>query len=218
MLALWVGLGYNRRAVNLWRAARAAVERHDGRLPDELAALLALPGIGPYTARAVLAFAFEADVGVVDTNVGRVLARRAGRPLRPRQVQAAADAAVPPGGGWAHNQAMLDLGATVCTARAPACDACPVRAGCAWAAAGRPAPDPAVGSAGVSTGPVPLRGLRPPGPGTPGGRPAWPARWPAAPWPRSWAGPTTRPGPPGWRAAWWPRGSPGCGPAGYALP
>jgi A/G-specific adenine glycosylase len=158
VVAQWVGLGYNRRAVNLWRTARAAAEAHGGRLPGDLAGLLALPGVGPYTARAVSAFAFGADVGVVDTNVGRVLARRAGRSLRPREVQAAADAAVPTGWGWAHNQAMLDLGATVCGHRAPACGACPLRVGCAWAAAGRPGPDPAVGSARVSVGQPPFEG------------------------------------------------------------
>jgi A/G-specific adenine glycosylase len=146
----WAGLGYNRRAVNLWRTAVAVTERHRGQLPSTLPELLALPGVGPYTARAVLAFAYEADVGVVDTNVGRTLARRAGRPLRAREVQTLADGAVPAGQGWAHNQAMLDLGATICSARAPACEACPLQQGCAWAAAGRPEPDPALGSAGVS--------------------------------------------------------------------
>jgi A/G-specific adenine glycosylase len=146
----WVGLGYNRRAVNLWRAAVVVTERHGGCLPRSLVELLALPGVGPYTARAVLAFAYEVDVGVVDTNVGRVLARRAGRPLRAREVQALADAAVPPGQGWAHNQAMLDLGATICSARAPSCEQCPARQGCTWSAAGLPDPDPAFGSAGVS--------------------------------------------------------------------
>ena len=79
----WAGLGYNRRAVFLHRTAAAVVERHGGALPDDLASLLALPGIGAYTARAVLVFAFEVDVGVVDTNVARLLARAvAGRPLR----------------------------------------------------------------------------------------------------------------------------------------
>jgi len=152
VIGQWAGMGYNRRAVFLHRAAVAVVERHDGVVPDDLTALLALPGIGPYTARALLAFAFERDVGVVDTNAARVLARWAGHRLTPREVQAAADAAVPAGEGWAWNQAMLDLGATVCTARRPACDDCPVRSGCAWARAGCPAPDPAVGSAGVSRG------------------------------------------------------------------
>lgn len=148
----WAGLGYNRRALHLHQAAIVVTERHGGRLRADLAALLALPGVGPYTARAVLAFAFEADHGVLDTNAARVLARTAGRPLRPAEAQRAADALVPRGRSWAWNQAVLDLGATVCTARSPACDRCPVAATglCAWRAAGCPAPDPAVGSAGTS--------------------------------------------------------------------
>jgi A/G-specific adenine glycosylase len=150
VLELWVGLGYNRRAVNLWRTARVVTDSFGGRFPDRLEVLLALPGVGPYTARAVLAFAYEADVGVVDTNVGRVLARVTGRPLTLRGVQELADAIVPEGSAWAHNQAMLDLGATVCRARQPRCEECPLRAACAWAEAGRPEPDPALGSGGVS--------------------------------------------------------------------
>lgn len=146
----WEGLGYNRRAVNLHRAAGAIVERHGGALPADLDALLRLPGVGPYTARAVLAFAFEADVGVVETNSARVLARAsAGRPLTAAEAQVRADALVPAGRGWAWNQAMLDLGATVCTLRAPSCDRCPAVRACAWAAAGRPPPDPARGTPGV---------------------------------------------------------------------
>ena len=145
----WSGLGYNRRALNLHRCAVRAVEEPGGRLPRELAALLALPGIGPYTARAVLAFAFERDAAIVDTNTARVLARWAGRRLTAREVQAAADAALPPGRAWAWNQAMLDLGAGVCVRRAPRCEECPVRSRCTWWSAGRPAPDPADGSAGV---------------------------------------------------------------------
>jgi A/G-specific adenine glycosylase len=158
VLQAWAGLGYNRRALNLWRAAGAVVEGHGGRFPATLPELLALPGVGPYTARAVLAFALEADVGVLDTNVARVLARRSGRPLRRREAQDGADAAVPVGAGWAWNQAMLDLGATVCRARSPRCGACPVATGCAWLAAGRPAPDPAIGSAGVAGGQSPFAG------------------------------------------------------------
>lgn len=150
VLVLWAGLGYNRRAAQLHRTAVAVVERHGGLLPDQLVELLALPGVGPYTARAVLAFAFERDVGVVDTNVARVSARRTGRPLRAREVQEAADLAVPVGEGWAWNQALLDLGATVCIAGTPRCEVCPVAAGCTWFEVGRPGPDPAVGSAGVS--------------------------------------------------------------------
>jgi A/G-specific adenine glycosylase len=147
----WAGLGYNRRALNLHRSAVAVCARHDGVVPDELDALLALPGVGRYTARAVLAFAYERDVGVVDTNAARVLARAVvGRPLRPVEVQALADANVVPGRGWAYNQAILDLGASVCTARRPACGRCPLQAVCAWSRRGQGPPDPATGSAGTT--------------------------------------------------------------------
>jgi len=153
VLEAWQGLGYNRRAISLHRAATAVVERHDGHLPHTLAELVALPGIGPYTARAVLAFAFEQPAGVVDTNAARVLARAvAGRRLTWREVQTLADDMVPEGRSWAWNQAMLDLGATICTSRSPRCDRCPLAAGghCAWAAGGLPPPDPAAASAGTS--------------------------------------------------------------------
>jgi len=149
VIEAWAGLGYNRRGVTLHRCAVVVTEEHGGRLPEDLGALLALPGIGPYTARAVLAFAFEHDVAVLDTNVARVLARTTGRSLRPREAQDAADALVPAEAGWAWNQALLDLGAQVCRARGPDCGACPVAATCAWRGEGT---DPAVGSAGVSGG------------------------------------------------------------------
>lgn len=152
LLRWWSGLGYNRRALALHRCATAVVAEHGGELPTTLPELLALPGIGPYTARAVLAFAIEADHGVVDTNSARVLARWAGRRLTLKEAQAAADDALPAGQGWAWNQAMLDLGAAVCRRRDPICGTCPATGGCAWFGAGRPEPDPAEGSAGVSTG------------------------------------------------------------------
>lgn len=150
LLAAWVGLGYNRRALWLRDAARHLVERHGGGVPDDLTALRALPGVGPYTARAVLAFAFEQPVGVVDTNVGRVLARAvAGSRLSPGRAQAVADALVPPGKGRVWNLAVMDLGALCCRPRRPACEACPLAAGvCAWRQAG--GDDPAPGSAGTS--------------------------------------------------------------------
>lgn len=151
VLRWWTGLGYNRRARDLHRCAQTLVAAHDGQVPGTLGALLALPGIGPYTARAVLAFAFELDHGIVDTNTARVLARWSGQRLRPAEAQRAADAAVPPGQAWGWNQAMLDLGAGVCRRRAPACHECPVAPACSWARAGCPSPDPADGSAGVST-------------------------------------------------------------------
>jgi A/G-specific adenine glycosylase len=152
VLRSWAGLGYNRRAVNLHRAADAVVERHRGRVPDSLEALLALPGVGPYTARAVLAFAFERPVGVVDTNVGRVLARWTGRSLTPAEAQGLADLAVPEHDAWRWNQAVMELGATVCRRREPDCAGCPVSWWCRWHADGRPPPDPADGSARVGTG------------------------------------------------------------------
>ncbi|MGI8756139.1 MAG: A/G-specific adenine glycosylase [Acidimicrobiales bacterium] len=153
VVGAWAGLGYNRRAVNLHRCARVVTTDHHGRLPEDLPGLLQLPGVGPYTARAVLAFAHERDgVGVVDTNAARVLARWAGHRFRPAEVQAVADGAVPAGEGWAWNQAMLDLGATICRSRSPACARCPAASWCTWRQAGKPDPDPSVGSAGVSGG------------------------------------------------------------------
>lgn len=147
----WAGLGYNRRALNLHRCATEVVARHGGVLPGDLDALLALPGIGPYTARAVLVFGDERDIGLVDTNAGRFLARAgAGRALAPREAQLLADELVPAGRGWAWGQAVFDLGALVCTRRAPRCGACPIAATCAWARAGWPEPDPVAGSAGIS--------------------------------------------------------------------
>lgn len=133
VLTAWQGLGYNRRAVNLHRCAAAIVERHAGSIPDELTALRALPGIGDYTARAVLVFAFGRRMAPVDTNVARVLARLiAGRPLSRPEAQRIADQAIPAGSPahWTH--ALMDLGARVCTARSPRCGECPASTSCAW--------------------------------------------------------------------------------------
>ena len=149
VLRLWQGLGYPRRARNLQAAAATVVDRHSGALPDGLEDLLALPGIGAYTARAVLAFAYERDVAVVDTNIARILARTAGERLTPKRAQARADEAVPKGQGWVWNQVIMDLGATLCRP-SPSCGDCPLAPTCAWHVAGHPEPDPAVGSAGVS--------------------------------------------------------------------
>jgi A/G-specific adenine glycosylase len=98
VIEAWSGLGYNRRALNLHRIATTVVDRHGGQLPDTIEGLMALPGVGPYTARAVSVFAFEAECGVVDTNAWRVLARAvAGSRLSGRDAQALADELVPPG-------------------------------------------------------------------------------------------------------------------------
>lgn len=146
----WEGLGYNRRAVNLHRTATAVVERHGGVLPRDLTGLMKLPGVGPYTARAVLAFAHEDEVGVLDTNAGRVLARAvAGSRLTKAPAQALADQMVPAGKAWAWNQAVLDLGATVCRSK-PLCQQCPIASTCAWQNSGNTRVDPAATSAGVS--------------------------------------------------------------------
>jgi A/G-specific adenine glycosylase len=158
----WHGLGYNRRALNLHRAAQAVVERHGGSLPPDLVALVALPGVGAYTARAVLAYAFEVDVGLVETNTARVLARAvAGRRLTAAEAQAAADGAVPAGSSWAWNQALVDLGATTCTKRAPACHRCPASRACAWAAGRRGRPRPGGRDGGPRAPPVGLRRVGP---------------------------------------------------------
>jgi len=149
VIRAWDGLGYNRRAVQLHRCARQLVARHGGSPPRDLSALLKLPGVGPYTARAVLAFAYEDDVGVVDTNVGRVLARWQGRRLAATEAQATADAAVPEGSGWAWNQALLDLAAEVCLRHSPRCRQCPAHSSCRWRGRGG---DPAEGSAQVGGG------------------------------------------------------------------
>jgi len=149
VLIAWSGLGYNSRALRLRSCAEVLTTSHQGRVPDQLEALRNLPGVGPYTSRAVLAFAFGRDIGVYDTNVARVLARAiAGAPLRAREGQALADELVPRGRGWSYNQAILDLGATVCTARAPKCVACPLRARCAFLATG--GEDPARRTAGTA--------------------------------------------------------------------
>lgn len=127
----WAGLGYNRRAVSLHRAAEEIVQLHAGAVPADVAALEALPGVGPYTARAVAAQAFGLPVGPVDVNIARVLARLAGgRPSR-RHLQEIADELVDPSqpGRWVH--AMMDLSARICLPRAaPRCAACPIRAWC----------------------------------------------------------------------------------------
>jgi A/G-specific adenine glycosylase len=133
VLRAWRGLGYNRRALALRRAAIAIVGEHGGRVPADLDALRRLPGVGPYTARAVAALAFGQRVGAVDTNVRRVLNRAVGgRPgaFTEAELQAVADASVPGDrpGQWTH--AVMDVGATFCRPRAPRCDACPARAFC----------------------------------------------------------------------------------------
>lgn len=151
VLRAWEGLGYNRRAVSLHRAARVVVDEHGGHIPDDLEALTALPGIGDYTARAVLAFAFGQDVAPLDVNVARVVARAAvGAPVGRTELQRVADELVPPGQASEWASALMDLGARYCVSRTPRCPACPVAAACAWRATADvgsdTTPDPAAAS------------------------------------------------------------------------
>ena len=134
----WEGLGYYRRAANLHRLAREVVRHHAGSLPSDPRELDALPGVGPYTAGAVATFAYERPAAAVDTNVRRVLGRVFSCTTG-KQVRATASAMQPRRGktAWSFNQALMELGALVCTARAPKCGECPVRAYCDWYRANR---------------------------------------------------------------------------------
>ena len=136
VLRAWENLGYNRRALNLWQAARAVVS--NGGFPSTVDELRALPGVGPYTARALASFAFGVEVAAADVNVRRVVARTHGVAVE-RDVQKLADVLVPRGRVREWNQAMIDLGAEVCRARNPRCGECPVRGMCAWSKGVRPA-------------------------------------------------------------------------------
>lgn len=145
VLRAWGRLGYPRRALRLQEAARAVVERHDGELPADEALLLQLPGVGSYTAAAVMAFAFGRRSLVLDVNVRRVLARMADGTQHPTRSETAAErrrawAFVPDGDADAAmwSAAAMELGATICVARSPDCARCPIAAHCAWLGAGKP--------------------------------------------------------------------------------
>jgi len=146
VLRAWDRLGYPRRALRLQECARAVVERHSGVVPDAAEDLLALPGVGAYTAAAVQAFAFGRRSVVLDTNVRRVLARAVAGVALPAPSQTAAElrlaeSLVPPDDAAAArwSAASMELGALVCTARSPRCESCPVAGLCVWRAAGKPA-------------------------------------------------------------------------------
>ncbi len=166
VLRAWQGLGYNRRALNLQRAARVVVEELGGRFPTDVAGLERLPGVGPYTARAVASIAFGLPVGAVDTNVRRVLGRAVGGGLdvlAARDLQAVADAVVPPerSADWTH--AVMDIGSLLCRPRAPRCGACPVAGQCrgaSVASAAGPATRPRAGAGRVAPTPIPFEHTR----------------------------------------------------------
>ncbi|WP_193554042.1 A/G-specific adenine glycosylase [Rothia koreensis] len=144
----WGRLGYPRRALRLHAAAVAIVERHGGEVPSDYDELLALPGVGSYTAAAVSVFAFGDRQTVIDTNIRRVQARAiSGKALPSKGLTAAetrlAESLMPDDDATAvrWNIAVMELGALVCTAKSPRCDICPVLDQCAWVAAGRPEPE-----------------------------------------------------------------------------
>ena len=136
VLALWAGLGYYARGRNLHRAAQLIAERHGGGLPDSLDALIALPGIGRSTAGAILSLAFDRRAAILDGNVKRVLSRAFAVQEPPGAAASArlwelAEACTPRTQFAAYTQAIMDLGATVCTRARPACDRCPLAPECA---------------------------------------------------------------------------------------
>ena len=142
----WDRLGYPRRALRLHEAARVICARHDGQVPDSMEDLLALPGVGTYTAAAVASFAFGQRHAVLDTNVRRVLSRLASGQQWPAPSTTAAEVALarsllpdPPDVAARWSVAVMELGALVCTASRPRCGACPVATACAWHLAGSPA-------------------------------------------------------------------------------
>jgi A/G-specific adenine glycosylase len=135
VIRAWRGIGYNRRAVALRAAAIEIVNDHGGRVPDTYDELVRLRGIGPYTARAVLAIAFNQPVAALDTNIQRVLTRAfvGDDDVPPRGLQALADGYVPADRAATWTHALMDVGAAFCRARNPRCDACPLRSSCAYA-------------------------------------------------------------------------------------
>ncbi|MDX6278602.1 MAG: A/G-specific adenine glycosylase [Nocardioidaceae bacterium] len=142
----WGRLGYPRRALRLHAAAVAIVDRHGGQVPESLEALLALPGVGSYTAAAISSFAFAGREAVLDTNVRRVFARIVNGEQFPAMAVTAAErdlawSLLPADDAHVWAAATMELGALICTARSPRCDECPVADLCRWRAAGYPAYD-----------------------------------------------------------------------------
>jgi A/G-specific adenine glycosylase len=143
ILKYWEGLGYYARARNLHRAARVMVDLHQGKVPESYESLLALPGIGPYTAAAIASIAFNQDIAVVDANVERILARLFDieGPVKngetKKRIHGLAGELLPPGQARFFNQALMDLGGLICTPKNPACGVCPVAGSCAALHEGR---------------------------------------------------------------------------------
>jgi len=171
----WAGLGYYRRAANLHRMARLVVREHAGQVPLDPSVLVTLPGIGRYTAGAVASFAYEQRVAAVDTNVGRVIRRafltppgawparaRPGAASTEQETWALAERLVPRAGNaaWTFNQAIMELGALVCTARVARCEICPVRPVCQTGRRLPPIPGPDRSPRPPFAAPAPARRAR----------------------------------------------------------
>jgi A/G-specific adenine glycosylase len=128
----WEGLGYYRRAHNLHKTSQAVVQAHQGKFPDNVETLMSLPGVGRYTAGAVASFAFNRRAPILDTNVSRVLRRVFGVDGDPKKAKAQkalwhlAEVLLPRKKIWEFNQGIMDFGATICTARKPQCESCPM--------------------------------------------------------------------------------------------
>jgi A/G-specific adenine glycosylase len=141
VIQAWRGLGYNRRAVDLHRAAQRVVREHGGVYPSSVAALRRLPGLGEYTSSSIACFAFDAQVPVVDTNVRRVLSRAAAgkdpAALEAARVNELATDWLPAGEAYHWNQALMDVGAMICRATKPLCAKCPLRTSCLYYAKGK---------------------------------------------------------------------------------
>ncbi len=136
VLILWKGLGYNRRAIFLHKMAQTIVKDFDGVFPKKEEELLKLPGVGGYTARAILAFGYGQDVGVIDTNIKRIYARAVfgdefvNLDVSKKEFEQVVDESVPKGMGDPWNQSLMDFGALICTASSPKCDLCPIQTIC----------------------------------------------------------------------------------------
>lgn len=137
MILAWQGLGYNNRALRLRDCARAIVEIHDGIIPDDYDALIQLPGIGPYTASAIMSFAFGKDISVIDVNIRRIYERLQGisnsEEIPQKKIQSFAEQVYPRGKSSEWHQALMDIGAQYCKANQALCEKCPLQSHCASA-------------------------------------------------------------------------------------
>jgi A/G-specific adenine glycosylase len=170
ILKYWEGLGYYARARNLHKAARIIIKDHQTRVPDSYDALLALPGIGPYTAAAIASIAYNLDIAVVDANVERVLSRLFDidapikNPRTKKEIRKLAETILPSGKARLFNQALMDLGGLVCTPKNPLCEECPAVACCMALQTGHVHERPVVSPAGktipieMATGVLAYRG------------------------------------------------------------